>query len=76
MAKPRLLLADDHSLVLEGYRRILDGNVSSLAWSKMGERFLRRHSIRNPTSPILDVSRCLTQRDRCRDLTQKVAAVN
>ena len=24
MSKPRVLLADDHSLVLEGFRRILD----------------------------------------------------
>ena len=25
MAKPRILLADDHALVLEGFRRILEG---------------------------------------------------
>lgn len=40
MAKPRLLLADDHSLVLEGYRRILDAQCELVGMVEDGRALL------------------------------------
>lgn len=56
MAKPRVLLADDHSLVLEGFRRILEDQCELVGMVEDGRALLEAAQKVAPDIVILDVS--------------------
>lgn len=56
MSKPRVLLADDHSLVLEGFRRILDDQCHLVGMVEDGRALLEAAQRVQPDIVILDVS--------------------
>ena len=56
MSKPRVLLADDHSLVLEGFRRILDDQCDLVGMVEDGRALLEAAQRVQPDIVILDVS--------------------
>lgn len=56
MAKPRVLLADDHLLVLEGFRRILEGQYELVGTVEDGRALLEAAKRLQPDIVILDVS--------------------
>lgn len=56
MAKPRVLLADDHSLVLEGFRRILDDQCELIGMVEDGRALLEAARRLLPDMVILDIS--------------------
>ncbi|HMZ54050.1 MAG TPA: response regulator transcription factor [Nitrospira sp.] len=56
MPKPRVLLADDHSLVLEGFRRILDDQCELVGMVEDGRALLEVAARVHPDIVILDVS--------------------
>ncbi len=56
MAKPRVLLADDHSLVLEGFRRILDDQCELIGMVEDGRALLEAAQRVLPDMVILDIS--------------------
>lgn len=56
MAKPRILLADDHALVLEGFRRILEGAYELVGTVGDGRALVEAAKQLQPDIVILDVS--------------------
>ncbi len=56
MPKPRILLADDHALVLEGFRRILEGHYELVGTVEDGRALLEAAKTLQPDIVILDVS--------------------
>lgn len=56
MSKPRVLLADDHSLVLEGFRRILADQCELVGMVEDGRALLEAADRLEPDIVILDVS--------------------
>ena len=56
MSKPRILLADDHLLVLEGFRRILEGQYELVGAVENGRALLESAKALQPDIAILDVS--------------------
>ncbi|MCX5724370.1 MAG: response regulator transcription factor [Nitrospirae bacterium] len=56
MSKPRILLADDHALVLEGFRRILEGHYELVGTVEDGRALLEAAKTLQPDIVILDVS--------------------
>lgn len=56
MRKPRILLADDHALVLEGFRRILEGHYELVGTVGDGLALLEAAKTMQPDIVILDVS--------------------
>ena len=56
MVKPRVLLADDHSLVLEGFRRILEDQCELVGMVEDGRALLEAAQKVKPDIVILDVS--------------------
>ena len=56
MSKPRVLLADDPSLVLEGFRRILDDQCDLVGMVEDGRALLEAAQRVQPDIVILDVS--------------------
>lgn len=56
MHKPRILLADDHALVLEGFRRILEGRYELVGTVEDGRSLLEAAKKLQPEIIILDVS--------------------
>mgnify|MGYP001570871655 CR=1 FL=1 len=56
MHKPRILLADDHALVLEGFRRILEGHYDLVGTVGDGCALLEAAKTLQPDVVILDVS--------------------
>ena len=56
MPKPRVLLADDHRLVLEGFRRILEGQYELVGTVEDGRALLDSAKKLQPDIAILDVS--------------------
>ncbi|MBS0149828.1 MAG: response regulator transcription factor [Nitrospira sp.] len=56
MPKPRVLLADDHRLVLEGFRRILEGQYELVGAVEDGRALLDSAKKLQPDIAILDVS--------------------
>jgi DNA-binding NarL/FixJ family response regulator len=54
--KPRVLLADDHSLVLEGFRRILEHQCDLVGLVEDGRALLEAARRTEPDIVILDVS--------------------
>ena len=56
MRKPRILLADDHALVLEGFRRILEGDYELVGTVGDGRALLEAAKTMHPDIVILDIS--------------------
>jgi DNA-binding NarL/FixJ family response regulator len=56
MLKPRILLADDHALVLEGFRRILEPHYELVGTVGDGRALLAAAKTTQPDIVILDVS--------------------
>ena len=56
MKKPRILLADDHSLVLEGFRRILEDQCEVVGTAEDGRALLEVASRLKPNVVLLDIS--------------------
>lgn len=56
MNRPRILLADDHALVLEGFRRILEGQCELVGTAEDGRVLLDAAKKLQPDIVILDVS--------------------
>jgi DNA-binding NarL/FixJ family response regulator len=56
MPKPRILLADDHALVLEGFRRILEGHYELVGTVGDGRALLEAAKTLQPDIVLLDVS--------------------
>lgn len=56
MRKPRILLADDHSLVLEGFRRILEDQCDVVGTAEDGRALLEAASRLKPNVVLLDIS--------------------
>jgi DNA-binding NarL/FixJ family response regulator len=56
MPKPRILLADDHALILEGFRRILEGYYELVGTVGDGRALLEAAKTLQPDIVILDVS--------------------
>lgn len=56
MDKPRILLADDHALVLEGFRRILEGHYELVGTVGDGRALLEAAKTMHPDIVILDIS--------------------
>jgi DNA-binding NarL/FixJ family response regulator len=56
MLKPRILLADDHALVLEGFRRILETHYELVGTVGDGRALLAAAKTTHPDIVILDVS--------------------
>jgi DNA-binding NarL/FixJ family response regulator len=56
MKKPRVLLADDHSLVLEGFRRILEDECEIVGTAEDGRALLECAGRLKPHVVLLDIS--------------------
>ncbi len=56
MKKPRVLLADDHTLVLEGFRRLLEDHCELVGTAGDGLALLEASSRLRPDLVILDIS--------------------
>jgi DNA-binding NarL/FixJ family response regulator len=56
MKKPTVILADDHTLVLEGFRRLLDTHCELLATIGDGQALLQAVAQHRPDIVILDIS--------------------
>jgi DNA-binding NarL/FixJ family response regulator len=56
MKKPRVLLADDHSLVLEGFRRILEDECEIVGTVEDGRALLECAARLKPHVVLLDIS--------------------
>ena len=56
MTKPRVLLADDHSLVLEGFRRILQDRCELVGMVEDGRALLEKAQKEKPDIVIIDIS--------------------
>jgi DNA-binding NarL/FixJ family response regulator len=56
MKKPRILLADDHSLVLEGFRRILEDEYDIVGTAEDGRALLETAGRCKPHIVLLDIS--------------------
>ena len=56
MPKPRVLLADDHSLVLEEFRRILENQCDLVGMVEDGRALIEAAKHTHPDIAILDVS--------------------
>jgi DNA-binding NarL/FixJ family response regulator len=56
MKKPRILLADDHSLVLEGFRRILEDQCEVVGAAEDGRALLEAATRLKPNVVLLDIS--------------------
>ncbi|HRC42756.1 MAG TPA: response regulator transcription factor [Nitrospira sp.] len=57
MSKPRIRLADDHSLVLEGFRRILEGQCEVVGMVEDGRALLEAAERTCPDVAMLAISR-------------------
>jgi DNA-binding NarL/FixJ family response regulator len=56
MKKPTVILADDHTLVLEGFRRLLETHCELLATVGDGQALLQTVAQHRPDIVILDIS--------------------
>jgi DNA-binding NarL/FixJ family response regulator len=56
MLKPRILLADDHTFVLEGFRRILEDHYELVGTTGDGQALLAAAKTTQPDIVILDIS--------------------
>ncbi|MEY4527016.1 MAG: hypothetical protein RL768_735 [Nitrospirota bacterium] len=56
MKKPTVILADDHTLVLEGFRRLLEAQCELLSTVGDGQALLKAVAQQHPDIVILDIS--------------------
>ena len=56
MTKARILLADDHSLILEGIRKLLEGHYEIVGVADNGDTLVREAARCKPDLVLLDVS--------------------
>jgi CheY-like chemotaxis protein len=56
MKKPRVLLADDHSIVVEGLQRLLGGEFDLIAVARDGREMIELALARKPDLIVADVS--------------------
>jgi DNA-binding NarL/FixJ family response regulator len=56
MSKPRLLLADDHTMVLEGFRRLLEPDYELVGAVEDGEALVKAAQQAKPDLILLDIS--------------------
>ena len=56
MPKPRILIADDHALVIEGFRRILEERYELVGMAGDGYELLAAAKTVQPDIVILDIS--------------------
>jgi len=56
LLKPRILLADDHTFVLEGFRRILEEHYELVGTTEDGQALLAAAKTAQPDIVILDIS--------------------
>jgi DNA-binding NarL/FixJ family response regulator len=56
MGRPRLLLADDHLLLLEGYRKLLENQFDVVALATDGRQLLELAATAKPDLILLDIS--------------------
>lgn len=56
MTRPRILLADDHTLVLDGYRKILEGSCDILGVAEDGRTLVKMAHQLQPDIVTLDIS--------------------
>lgn len=56
MVKPRILLADDHTFVLEGFRRILEDHYTLVGTTGDGRALLAAAKAGHPDIVIMDIS--------------------
>ena len=56
MIKPTVILADDHTLVVEGFRRLLDDHCTLLTTVEDGKALLEAVESHHPDIVILDIS--------------------
>lgn len=56
MKKPTVILADDHTLVLEGFRRLLETQCELLSTAGDGQALLKAVAQQRPDIVILDIS--------------------
>src|SRR5262245_52532551 len=56
MKKPRLLIADDHTLVLEGFQRLLEDHCELVGTADNGRALIEAASRLQPDLIILDIS--------------------
>jgi DNA-binding NarL/FixJ family response regulator len=56
MKKARILLGDDHSLILEGIRRMLEAHYDVAGWTDNGKDVVEAALRLNPDLVVLDVS--------------------
>jgi DNA-binding NarL/FixJ family response regulator len=69
MKKPRLLLADDHTLVLEGLKKILESDFELVGAAENGRDLLRLAEELKPDVVLLDISMPLLNGiDACKQL--------
>ena len=70
-AKPRLLLADDHTLVLEGIRKLLESEFDLIGVTDNGYSLLREAERLQPDVILLDISMPLLNGiEACRQLVK------
>src|SRR5436309_4552086 len=55
MPKPRVILADDHPLILEGLHRVLEGEYDIVANALNGQEAIEQVSSLRPELVILDI---------------------
>ena len=63
-SRPRLLLADDHKLVLDGFRRILEAEFEIAGTVEDGRALLAVAQQLHPDVILVDISMPLAQRHR------------
>lgn len=56
MAQARILLADDHSLILEGVRRLIESHYEVVGWAEDGNSLVEAALRLAPNLVILDIS--------------------
>jgi len=76
MTKPRILLADDHTLVLEGFKRILQDQCELVGMVQNGRALLEIAAEQRPDIIFLDISMPLLNGiDAARQLRQRLPGV-
>ena len=74
MSKPRVLLGDDHTLVLDGFRKLLEDRCEIVGVAEDGRTLLRMAQELKPDIVTLDISMPAAQWDRCRQEAEEASA--
>lgn len=75
MAQARILLADDHSLILEGVRRLIESHYDVVGWADDGKSLVEAALRLAPNLVILDISMpVLNGIDAAREIKKELPA--